>query len=105
MDDRKSTHRPRRLPAAVALAALGTPLIAASPALADGHGGPHVDNSGSAAEATSASSATAGANGGATGGANAGGNEQASTGASGNEADNSHASPGAGGTVVAHGNS
>src|SRR3954447_2653283 len=76
MDDRKSTHRPRRLPAAVALAALGTPLIAASPALADGHGGPHADSSGSAAEATSASGATAGANVPATGGAAAGGNEQ-----------------------------
>src|SRR4051795_12261086 len=108
MDDRKSTHRPRRLPAAVALAALGTPLIAASPALADGHGGPHADSSGSAAEAASASGATAGANASATGNANAaaGGNEQASPAASGNGAEDSHGSPGAGGgaTVVAHGN-
>jgi hypothetical protein len=55
MHDAKTTGGHRRLPAAVALAALGTPLIGASPALAHGHGGsPHSMGNGTGQASASA---------------------------------------------------
>src|ERR687888_339967 len=85
MDDKKTRHRPRRVPAAVALTALGAPLIATSPALADGHGAPHANGS----SATSA------------------GSSHASTGASAAVAshDSADASAGASSTTAAEANS